>query len=204
MKYRSKRVRLMVEQCLSGELTCDKEGNIFRNGRIVKEHFDYDGYRAIYVKGVEIPCHQVITYLKFDVDSIKKGIVTRHLNGNKLDNTWENIAIGTPADNRSDISPEIRSQAIVKKWRGKTLAERSEMMKNLAKKISPEKRKRRGRRAAKAMTFDDRSKAHKSRNIIISDEINNQLIYLKDDYTINDLSRFFDLPLSKVRQAIGI
>ena len=44
----------------------------------------------------------MIAFLKFGEDSMAEGVVTRHLNGDGLDNRWENIAIGTQSDNMYD------------------------------------------------------------------------------------------------------
>lgn len=52
--------------------------------------------------------HQLQAFQKYGEEYLKKGIVARHLNGNSLDNRWENIAIGTDRDNMLDIPKEIR------------------------------------------------------------------------------------------------
>jgi len=52
--------------------------------------------------------HRLQAYSKFGEDLFEFGIVVRHLNGNKLDNSWNNIAIGTQSDNLMDIPVEIR------------------------------------------------------------------------------------------------
>jgi hypothetical protein len=58
-----------------------------------------------------VPVHKVVSYLKFGKDSFKPGIHTRHLNGNHLDNSWDNIAIGTASENQMDKSPDTRLKA---------------------------------------------------------------------------------------------
>lgn len=47
-------------------------------------------------------------YQKYGDKIYEDGIVVRHLNNNKLDNSWDNIAIGTEHDNRMDNPPEDR------------------------------------------------------------------------------------------------
>ena len=39
--------------------------------------------------------HRLQAYQKFGQAMFQEGIQVRHLNGNKLDNSWNNIAIGT-------------------------------------------------------------------------------------------------------------
>lgn len=46
--------------------------------------------------------HRLQAYQKYGEDIYKKGIVCRHLNGNPLDNSIDNIAIGTQSDNMMD------------------------------------------------------------------------------------------------------
>lgn len=64
----------------------------------------------IRIKGkiTHCPVHRLQAYQKYGNDLYNKGMVTRHLNGNKLDNSWENIAIGTHSDNMMDIPKQIR------------------------------------------------------------------------------------------------
>lgn len=54
--------------------------------------------------------HRLQAYQKFGDKLYEDGIVVRHLNGNKLDNSWENIAIGTNKDNALDIPKEKRKR----------------------------------------------------------------------------------------------
>jgi len=52
--------------------------------------------------------HRLQAYQKYGKDIYKTGIVCRHLNGNSLDNSRDNIVIGTQSDNMMDMSPEVR------------------------------------------------------------------------------------------------
>lgn len=69
------------------------------------------GYKkiSIRIKGkyTIVFIHRIKAYEKFGSLLYEKGIVTRHLNGNKLDNTNQNIEIGTNKDNRNDIPKEL-------------------------------------------------------------------------------------------------
>lgn len=55
-----------------------------------------------------VPIHRLVAFLKFGEASMAHGTVTRHLNGQSLDNRWDNIEIGTDTDNAFDKSPEAR------------------------------------------------------------------------------------------------
>ena len=52
--------------------------------------------------------HRLQAYQKYGMNIYKSGIVCRHLNGNSLDNSMDNIAIGTQSDNMMDMKPEVR------------------------------------------------------------------------------------------------
>lgn len=52
--------------------------------------------------------HRLQAYQKFGEDLFKPGIVVRHLNGNPMDNSFDNIEIGTESDNWMDIPKEKR------------------------------------------------------------------------------------------------
>lgn len=46
--------------------------------------------------------HKFVAYIKFGEKAFEKGIHVRHLNSDSLDNSWDNIGIGTPQDNSLD------------------------------------------------------------------------------------------------------
>lgn len=52
--------------------------------------------------------HRLQAYQKFGENLFKPGIVVRHLNGNPVDNSFDNIEIGTESDNWMDIPKEKR------------------------------------------------------------------------------------------------
>ena len=64
----------------------------------------------IRIKNGYINCltHRLQAYQKYGEDIYKKGIVCRHLNGNALDNSFENIVIGTQSDNMMDRKKDDR------------------------------------------------------------------------------------------------
>ena len=64
-------------------------------------------------KYINIATHRLQAYQKYGDKLYEDGIVVRHLNGNKLDNSWDNIAIGTYRDNAMDIPKEIRTSIAI-------------------------------------------------------------------------------------------
>lgn len=48
-----------------------------------------------------VPAHRLIAYLKYGEKALQAECV-RHLNDNSLDNSWDNIALGTHYDNHLD------------------------------------------------------------------------------------------------------
>lgn len=67
-------------------------------------------YTRIRIKGISkrLKVHRLQAYQKYSNNLFEKGTMTRHLNGNSLDNSWDNIAIGTASDNTMDIPEQIR------------------------------------------------------------------------------------------------
>lgn len=59
-------------------------------------------------KKVSVYIHRFQAFLKFGEKIYKKGLEVRHLDGNRLNNKWENIDIGTHSDNMMDIPKEER------------------------------------------------------------------------------------------------
>lgn len=52
--------------------------------------------------------HRLQAFQKYGNKMYEKGIMVRHKNGNPLDNSWDNILIGTASDNMMDIPEQIR------------------------------------------------------------------------------------------------
>ena len=70
------------------------------------------GYTEIKIKldkkSVSINVHRLQAFQKYGEKLFISGTVTRHLNGNPLDNSWENIVIGSHSENMFDIPKQIR------------------------------------------------------------------------------------------------
>jgi hypothetical protein len=60
---------------------------------------------------VKLLFHRLQAYQKFGDAMFEEGIEVRHLNGNPLDNSFDNIAIGTQSENSMDKKPEVRKRA---------------------------------------------------------------------------------------------
>jgi hypothetical protein len=88
-----------------GTLTNPKGVRI--NGRLTN-----NGYREISFKingkDTRVAVHRLQAYQKYGERIMEPGIEVRHLNGNRLDNSSKNIAIGTHSDNMRDIPRDIR------------------------------------------------------------------------------------------------
>ena len=98
----------------------DYDGILYNpKGKIVKGYVNNRGYKETGFRVVilnkthecKIVFHKVQAYVKYGVLLFNKGIQVRHLNGNPLDNAWDNIAIGSASDNCRDKTPETRMRA---------------------------------------------------------------------------------------------
>lgn len=82
------------------------------SGKIIKGSV-YDGYQKFSVRtkttsSFTVRHHKFQAYLKYGDKVFNKGIVVRHLNGDPLDNSYDNIAIGTQSENMMDRDEESR------------------------------------------------------------------------------------------------
>lgn len=105
---------------------------------IVYTHFNVrvDG------KPTNAPAHRLQAYQKFGNALFHEGVVVRHLNGNSLDNTYDNISIGTQRENFWDQDPV-------------TIARRAQKGANVKKKLTPEQHKRLLADRASGMTYKE-------------------------------------------------
>jgi hypothetical protein len=62
------------------------------------------------IEGKRVICHthKLQAYQQYGLDAFAKGIQVRHLDGNRYNNSKENIKIGTPHENYMDRSAEER------------------------------------------------------------------------------------------------
>jgi len=80
-------------------------------------------YITVYIKGAvgqkrkNLDVHRLVAYQKYGDRLLHPGIEVRHLDGNKTNNSWDNIAIGTHSENLMDVSPKQRIERAVKAGR---------------------------------------------------------------------------------------
>lgn len=61
-----------------------------------------------------IPFHRLQAYTKYGDAMFADGIEVRHLDGNKSNNSWDNIEIGTHTENMNDVPVEQRKLSAAK------------------------------------------------------------------------------------------
>lgn len=93
-----------------------KAGELLYCGVVVEKiSFSSKGYRIFGINKKEnrssnVFVHRLQAYLKYGLSLYKKGILVRHLNDVKTDNSYFNIAIGTHIDNFNDMSDKAWSE----------------------------------------------------------------------------------------------
>jgi len=96
---------------------------ISSTGKVLKLRKDTRGYltfscrpypRSVDQNNYRIPVHQLTGYQKYKDDIFGDDIAIRHLNGDKSNNTADNIAIGSQSDNMMDRSPKDRLEHSLK------------------------------------------------------------------------------------------
>lgn len=99
--------------------TVDRMGAVSSpRGRVLKTCIGSTGYLQVdiylpdwgFSKGFPVAVHRMVAFSKYGDEMFADGVEVRHLNGVKLDCTWENIAIGTRRQNIMDMTPELRSR----------------------------------------------------------------------------------------------
>lgn len=82
-----------------------------KQGQIVSGVID-DGYKRTCIrisgKKIQLRFHRLQAFQKYGEAIYKEGVLVRHHNGIRLDNSHENILIGTQTDNAMDIPEAIR------------------------------------------------------------------------------------------------
>ena len=104
IKMRKSKMNIAVIYAFNKGYTVDCLGNCFKNGIEVKVMINKNGYKkfSIRINKEVIPVfiHKMQAFKKFGEKAFELGICVRHLNGNSIDNSVENIAIGTQKQNR--------------------------------------------------------------------------------------------------------
>ncbi len=57
-----------------------------------------------------VAVHRYQAFKKYGDIIFMKGVHSRHLDGNSLNNTWGNIAVGTASENQMDIAKDVRKK----------------------------------------------------------------------------------------------
>ena len=94
----------------------DENGNCFNlknPDKFLKGSMNSNGYRYLGMRKPNdrpymIPIHRLQAYQKFGDKIYENNIEVRHLDDNKLNNSWDNIEIGTHSDNMMDQQKEVR------------------------------------------------------------------------------------------------
>jgi hypothetical protein len=91
---------------------CDKLGNVYNKKHDpVGTKVSSTGYYKISIridkKLKKIHCHRFIAYEKYGNEMFNHFCV-RHLDGNPLNNSWDNILLGSHSDNMMDVPKEVR------------------------------------------------------------------------------------------------
>lgn len=81
------------------------------NGKISSKNYKWITIR-IGSKSFVVFIHRLQAYQKFGEKIFEPGILVRHLNNDPLDNSWDNIDIGTDKDNFHDRDPEDVSKVM--------------------------------------------------------------------------------------------
>jgi len=93
----------------------DKSGNLFNYIGFKMSPYKVVGYDCFSVKDSDkrtnsVGVHRLQAYQKYGNKLFEEGIMVRHKDGNPLNNSWENILIGTHSQNMMDIPLKIRRQ----------------------------------------------------------------------------------------------
>ncbi|HNC58641.1 MAG TPA: HNH endonuclease signature motif containing protein [Leptospiraceae bacterium] len=101
----------------------EKDGSVYSStGKKLSPNKNNKGYLqfsfSIMIKGKKknrpVRVHRFQAYVKYGDAIFEDGIQVRHLNGNKSDNTWDNLELGTQSQNAADIPKEERSGTLKK------------------------------------------------------------------------------------------
>ena len=89
----------------------NRMGTVIRGSKTTAGYLKFS-IRLKNVTSYPISFHRFQAYQKFGDKLFEKGIMVRHLNSIKTDNSWENIAIGTNSDNQLDIPKAVRRNRV--------------------------------------------------------------------------------------------
>tara|TARA_S200002703_G_scaffold136501_1_gene125877 strand:+ start:624 stop:1103 length:480 start_codon:yes stop_codon:yes gene_type:complete len=95
-----------------------KDGNLLnpkgeKIGCVNTHGYEHTGIR-INKKQKNVHIHRLQAYQKYGNKLYEDGIIVRHLNSNSLDNSFNNISIGTQKDNYIDMPEENKKKMVYK------------------------------------------------------------------------------------------
>lgn len=131
------RIKQAIRLALERGYTSDEKGNMFSpRGNMLKTHMRNSGGANYYFfsvnhtgRIVKVAYHKFISYQKYGETVFADGIVTRHLDGNSLNNEHSNIGYGTQSDNALDRDRTCRvnharhASSFNRKYSNETIAE---------------------------------------------------------------------------------
>jgi hypothetical protein len=96
----------------------DKDGTMYNpKGKVIKgcvsskaNPYLKVGLRILDYSSFSLRFHKLQAFQKYGNKIFEEGIVVRHKNGDSLDNSWDNILIGTQTDNLMDIPTAVRKR----------------------------------------------------------------------------------------------
>jgi hypothetical protein len=97
-----------IKEAFNRGYTVSLEGKVYNKigkeiGFVGAGGYFYIGIR-INKDNINIPVHRLQAYQKYGEKMFDDGIEVRHLDGNPLNNSWDNILIGNHSDNMMDQS----------------------------------------------------------------------------------------------------
>jgi len=91
----------------------DVDGRVLKNGLPRKaQNKSNTGYFKINTrvghKNIYAFVHRIQAYQKYGTKLFEDGLEIRHLNGNKEDNSWGNVVLGSHQENMMDVPTKVR------------------------------------------------------------------------------------------------
>lgn len=90
----------------------EKDGKCISKTSKELNAYNTNGYKIINAridkKLIKVPVHRLQAYQKFGNQIYEEGMMIRHLDNNPLNNSWDNLGIGTNSDNMMDQPKEQR------------------------------------------------------------------------------------------------
>lgn len=109
------KLEITLNEILSKGYNIDKEGNVTRpDGKTIKGSLT-DGYlkfsvRTSFTSSFAVRFHKFQAFVKYKRKIFKQGVVVRHKNGIKTDNSYKNILIGSQSQNMLDRPKKERKE----------------------------------------------------------------------------------------------